>query len=85
MHWIADFLFFQQMLQGWGEVQQLGYNSGVSWGGVKCVGCVSIRNGMPGPRRTLWSWTKWEGTVGKSNVRWEKICQKSTRPPIDLI
>jgi|AntDeeMetagen134_2_1112570.scaffolds.fasta_scaffold23821_1 hypothetical protein len=37
MHWIADFLFFQQMLQGWGEVQRLGYNSGVSWGGVRAV------------------------------------------------
>ena len=24
MHWIADCLFFQQMLEGWGEVQRLG-------------------------------------------------------------
>jgi hypothetical protein len=24
MHWIPGFLFFQQMLEGWGEVQRLG-------------------------------------------------------------
>jgi len=39
MHWIADFLFFGQMLQGWGEVQSLGRYLGEycpNWANIWC-------------------------------------------------